>query len=227
MKTKISVLLLSFFLIHAITVMAHEKDKHIKGQEDTAATVATGHHDEATHAHQTDAGHHEQAGKKEKASFDAFPTLHPLVVHFPIVLLLMGFLAQLSGLFVFRSQLNWVTLFLVFGGLAGAYIAGQFVHPHTTGLSETAAWLLEQHEKYADYTLWTALVAFLLKILSMFILKKKVWLEITIVFLLGASAFYVSETGHYGAQLLHIEGVGAKGNFIEQNINEDNHSHNH
>ncbi len=226
MKYAIIAALLLFLFVYGISAYAHGDEKHDK-VKDTVKTHEASQMNSAEHGRQPEGIHNMPAMKKERASFASFPTLHPLVVHFPIVLLLVALLTQLVGLFVFRNQLNWITLFLVFGGLAGAYVAGQLVHPHTTGLSETAAWVLEQHEKYADYTLWTALTAFLLKTLSMFALKKKLWLEAIILIVLGVSAYSVSETGHFGAQLLHIEGVGVQGNFIEQPGTEDAQSHHH
>lgn len=229
MKYAIITALFSFFLIYTVsTAYAHGDEKHTKKvKEDTVQTHEADQMHDAEHAGMQEDLHNMHETMMEKASFESFPTLHPLIVHFPIVLLLTAFLTQLVGLFVFRSQLNWVTLFLVFGGLAGAYIAGQLVHPHTEGLSETAAWVQKQHEIYAAYTLWTALAAFLLKILSLFILKKKLWLEVIVLVVLGASAYSVSEAGHYGSQLLHIEGVGSQGNFLEQTNTEEGHSHNH
>ena len=208
-------------ILSTLTGQGHNKEKHIKLHNDSVKTQITDHHVNGME------NNHMNLAKKEKVSLDAFPTLHPMVVHFPIVLLLLALFTQFVALFVFRKELNWITLFLIFGGLIGAYIAGQLVHPHTTGLTETASWVLEKHEKFADYTLWTALVAFILKIVSQFLLKNKIWMEIIILAVLAFSAYSVSETSHYGAQLLHIEGVGAQGNYIELPDAEINNSHSH
>ena len=228
MKSALISVLFSLLIIitGVLTVQAHEKEKHVEPPGDTAKTQMTDHNVNEQRVHEMESLHM-NATKKEKASLEAFPTLHPLIVHFPIVLLLLSLLTQFTGLFVFRKELNWITLLLVFGGLIGAYVAAQLVHPHTTGLSETASWVLEKHEEYADYTLWTALAAFLLKIVSMFLLKKKIWMEVIILVVLAASAYSVSEASHYGAQLLHIEGVGSQGNYIEQPDTKNNHSHSH
>lgn len=73
-----------------------------------------------------------------KANFDEFPNLHPMVVHFPIVLLLFAVILQLIQLFVLKRSLDWVILLVIGSGFIGAYAAGTLVHPHTEGLTEMA-----------------------------------------------------------------------------------------
>lgn len=143
-----------------------------------------------------------------EAPLDAFNTLHPLVVHFPIVLLLIAAVSQLFSLFVFKKELSWVTLFLLIGGFAGAYAASNFVHPHTATLSPFTQQVLEEHEEYAYLTVWIAGIALLLKGLSHFLLKRNIIGEVVVTLLLFGSAFTVANAGHYGAQLTHVETVG-------------------
>lgn len=159
------------------------------------------------------------------ASMDDFSTLHPLVVHFPIVFLLLAFLTQVAAFFLWKKQLNWITLLLLAGGFLGAYVASSFVHPHTTGLSEAAKMVLEKHESLASYTLWLSGVGLLLKATGQFLLKDKIWLEILIALLLAGATTTVSIAGHYGATLTHIHGIGVQGNFIE--AHDDGHNHEH
>lgn len=158
-----------------------------------------------------------------KASLDTFPNLHPLIVHFPIVLLLLGGLLQLIQIFVLKRNLDWVILLCVGTGFIGAYIAGVYAHPHAHDLSEAAKKVLEQHDIYAEWTIYASALGAVLKLGSLFLLKKKRLFEIMVFLVLGFAAYSVSEAGHYGAQLVYLEGVGPQGKYLESE--EGGHSH--
>lgn len=149
-----------------------------------------------------------------QADLDSFPNLHPMVVHFPIVLLLLAGILQLIQLFVMNRTLDWVILLTIGTGFIGAYVAGTLVHPHTEGLTEMAKNVLEQHDKYAEWTVWSSALAAVLKVVSLFGLKLKRGFEIAIFVIMAFSAYSVSQAGHYGAQLVYLEGVGPQGKYI-------------
>ena len=216
-------------LLGAVSTFGHGGEDHNK-KKDTVATEAPvqdveQQEEHATHVH-SQHNDHDQISKEKplKADLDDFPTLHPLVVHFPIVLLLLAAISQLAGFFVFKNQLSWITLFLVAGGFIGAYVAGSYVHPHTHGLSEYVERVLAAHENYASYSTWLGGIALLLKAVSHFLLKRKLWGEIVVAVVLIAAAYCVSTAGHYGAQLIHIEGVGAQGKNLDTG-KQHNHQH--
>jgi len=145
-----------------------------------------------------------------------FSTLHPLVVHFPIVLLIIAALLQIVGVFYSKSNWDYITLFLLAGGVAGAYISSSYFHPHTEGLTSSASAILERHELFASLTLYSSLAALLLKIAGILIFKsRKRLFEVVTTLILLFSAVSVSIAGHWGAYLTHIEGVGPQGKFIE------------
>ncbi len=216
---------------------AEEAHQHTHDQE----TETTSGQESHTHGQETEkTGQHEHDGSDEHhemsrqgngsegipAGFDEFPNLHPLFVHFPVVLLLLAFFSQLFSFFVYKTPLSYVTIALLIGGFVGELLAAKVYHPHVGDLSEKAAEIFETHEKYASWTLWLAGISLAAKLVSHFILKQKIVSEIIVIFLLGASAFTVSYTGHLGSQMVFIEGIGPEGAHLEQ-VEDHEHDHGH
>ncbi len=165
-----------------------------------------------------------------QADLDTFPNLHPMVVHFPIVLLLLAAILQLNQLFIMNRTMDWVILLTIGTGFIGAYVAGTLVHPHTEGLTEMAKNVLEQHDKYAEWTVWSSALAAVLKVVSLFGLKLKRGFELAVFVIMAFSAYSVSQAGHFGAQLVYLEGVGPQGKYLgtegeEGHDESDGHSH--
>lgn len=144
-----------------------------------------------------------------------FPTYHPLIVHFPIVLIILAAVLQVLSHALFRRELGWLVLALSLLGAVSAWLSSNVFHPHTTGLSENAGRLLLEHEQYAAIALWLAVGGLVVKAVSTFLLKRKWWSEAVVTVLLAGSAIAVAVTGHHGAELVHKEGVGPRGQFLE------------
>ena len=210
-------------------IYAHGDEEHKVKDQDSTTIV---HQDAEESLTTTSHDHHEvdnhlmiSESEIVEAAMSDFSNLHPLVVHFPIVLLLLAFFAQIASFFIWKKQFNWVTFLLLVGGFLGAYIASTYIHPHTTGLTEAATLVLEKHDLFADYTIWLSGIGLLLKAVSLFLFKDKFWLEIIIAVVLTGAAYSVSQAGHYGATLAHIHGVGVQGKFIESQNDGHNHDH--
>jgi uncharacterized membrane protein len=143
-----------------------------------------------------------------------FPNFHPLVVHFPIVLLL--FAALLQFLSFWRKDLNLAVIILLVCGTAGAWLAAEIfdAHPVKT-ISLEAKHIFQIHHQFADYTTWLSTAALVLKSFTFFLKKQKKLLEVLTFVVLTAAAVTVSVSGHYGSALVHIEGIGPKGNLLK------------
>lgn len=147
---------------------------------------------------------------------EEFATLHPLVVHFPIVLLIFAAIFQLTSFFIFKDEFGIAALVLAITGTLGAYLASNVFHPHTSGLSPSAEYLLARHEFYADLTFWFGLAAIAAKLISLRLTKYRTFTQWLATVLLFAAATAVAVAGHHGAELVHKEGVGPQGRFLEQ-----------
>ncbi|HEY5407144.1 MAG TPA: DUF2231 domain-containing protein [Ginsengibacter sp.] len=145
-------------------------------------------------------------------SFADFPKMHPLVVHFPIVFLMLAFVIQIVSFFVFKpnkmqggKELSWVILFLVILGFIGANFASNIFHGGDTDLSRlgpvTRA-TFETHEQYANYTVWISGFAAIAKIISHFFYKRKLVAEIITVVLMAGPVYTNAVTGDKGARLV-------------------------
>ncbi len=143
--------------------------------------------------------------------FSDFPNLHPLVVHFPIVLILLSVVLQAILLFRDYNQIKWATLFVMGAAFVGAVLASYVFHAHTGKLSENAAKIYERHEDYAFYTVWLSGLTFLLQGIGLFYkLHQRSFTALVFVGALVAAVF-VSIAGHQGAKLVYVEGVGPQG----------------
>lgn len=143
-----------------------------------------------------------------------FLNLHPLIVHFPIVLLLLALVAQLAVLFFPKSdQLKWLTFFFLLTGCIGTYIAIQTAMHISGDADDKAIEIFETHQQFGNLTLWFSLAATIIRFAIIKWFSKK-WLEIILTAAVITIAVFVTITGHHGAQLVHIYDVGPKGNNI-------------
>ena len=143
-----------------------------------------------------------------------FPNLHPLIVHFPIALLLLAMVAQLAVLFCPKyNQLKWLTLLLLLIGCIGTFIAIQTAVHISSDADDKAIDIFEAHQRFGNLTLWFSLAATIVRFATLKWFKNKL-VEIILTILLITTSVFVTITGHHGAQLVHIYDVGPKGNNV-------------
>jgi uncharacterized membrane protein len=216
---KKQVVIYFLLLLPVMFAVAHGGKKHAKdstkvpmdstmnmgeGKEHIAGDT-THHHDEGMTPDET----------KVAADLEDFPTLHPLIVHFAIVLIIVTAALQLLNLILIKKEISFIIAAILFIGVLAAWMAGRNFHPHTHGISDHAKMVLEQHDKWADWTINTGIVALILHVVNLFVFKTKRWAMTIVAVVLVGSGYSVLHAGHYGAQLVHIEGIGPQGKYLE------------
>jgi uncharacterized membrane protein len=212
-------IIFSLLLLPIMFAVAHGGKKHKKDSTKAQMDSTMNRGEDKEHMAGDTTQHHDEGMKvdesKVTADLDDFPTLHPLIVHFAIVLIIVAAGLQLLNLWLIKSEISWIVAGILLFGVLAAWFAAKNFHPHTHGISEHAKLVLDQHDKWADWTINSGFVALLLQIVNLFVFKTKRWAAVLVAIVLAVSAYSVSRAGHYGAQLVHIEGIGPQGKFLE------------
>ena len=140
---------------------------------------------------------------------DEFPTLHPMVVHLPVVLLPFAFLLLVIEIFSRSKSPQLPSIIATFGGTAGALMASYWLHPHVESISRDALEVLEAHDLFAYITTglaWGASMCLLLRYFRWNSPDRRWWTGSALI-LLFFSSLSVAATGHLGATLSHVHQV--------------------
>lgn len=146
---------------------------------------------------------------------EGFPTFHPLVVHFPIVFLIVAFPFYSLGVLRRHPALKKSGVVMASLGLLGALLGADVFHPHTIGLDPEATAVLSNHDLFAHVTLYLSAIATVVGALTCARRFQRLELQAATMLFLLLALVSVSLTGHYGAKLVHIYGVGPGGKFLE------------
>ena len=130
--------------------------------------------------------------------------LHPMLVHFPIALVVFGFIAQIAALYfkkeIYLSRMGF--FLLIFGTLSAvaAWLTGTLF---TAEMEGAAGAIKEMHEQAAMITLVTLLVTSVLRIVLQVKKTENENLKWVALVLYGVAAISVSVTGYYGGTLVY------------------------
>jgi uncharacterized membrane protein len=129
---------------------------------------------------------------------------HPMLVHFPIALVIFGFLADLASLF-FKKE-DWLSkagfYLLVVGTLSAlaAWLTGIFF---TSPMSDSAGEIKATHALFAWLTLGSLIAASFFRILLQWRNSENTNLKWVTFALYALAAVFVSITGFFGGTLVY------------------------
>ena len=137
--------------------------------------------------------------------------IHPMLVHFPIALLILGFLAEVAGLVFKRKFFTDAAFLLLVTGALGAVAAVLSGSYAADGLEEagTLKQAVETHEGAAELAMWLGLVAAAFRTALFFARKYTGSFRYVALFLFLVAVLAVARAGYYGGELVfkHAAGV--------------------
>jgi len=130
--------------------------------------------------------------------------LHPMLVHFPIALVIVGFIAELASVY-FKKELSLSKMgfyLLIFGTLS-AIAAGMAGALFTGEMSGAAGAIRDSHAMYAKITIVALIIASVLRIVILVKKNENTRLKWVAFIFYGVAAISVSITGFFGGTLVY------------------------
>ncbi|MCX6250507.1 MAG: DUF2231 domain-containing protein [Bacteroidetes bacterium] len=128
--------------------------------------------------------------------------IHPMVVHFPIALIMVGFLAEFLGLFINKEKcLTKMGFYLMLLGALAAIVAWSTGYFLTSELDGAPGLLRAKHKLFATLTLITIIVTSIFRIVITY--KKHDTLRLRYLYssLFFLAVIFVGITGYLGGSL--------------------------
>lgn len=149
---------------------------------------------------------------------------HPVTVHFPVALLLVATLIQITTVFVkhqFRQFFRYTFLLLLTLGTIGAWVA-----LYTGDIADGVVarkicdpTLLKHHEIAAQTTTYLFTGALLIAVVNLRIINARLRLALSVVvFLLTLNgSFFLVRAAHAGAKVVYQQGGGVENHSVDCN----------
>lgn len=135
--------------------------------------------------------------------------IHPILVHFPIALLIVGFFSDILGLFVKKDFFTGAGFYLLILGTLGAIVAVITGHMAEDGARTAATHAaIEAHEFAGTITLWFALITSAFRIVLLWTDKYQGALKFLALLLFFVTVLTVARTGYLGGELVYHYGAG-------------------
>jgi uncharacterized membrane protein len=137
--------------------------------------------------------------------------LHAMVIHFPIALLLIGYIFEIISLFsknIFYRQSSFALLFIGTIGVLFAYFTGNAAGD---GMEDgTMFRAMKLHEQSATFTLCIACSTAIYYSINYYFHLQKTGLKIIGIILFTITVAAISRTGYLGGQLVYKHGAGVQ-----------------
>ena len=141
-----------------------------------------------------------------------FDFIHPMVVHFPIALIIVAFAAELAGAALRREFFTKVALLLLVLGTLGtvaAYFSGNFAEESVNEVGAVGE-ALEEHEDAGGAALWAVLAVAAIRSLMAYKRWMTGWRRWLAVLILAVISLAISRTGYLGGELVFRHGGGVQ-----------------
>lgn len=146
--------------------------------------------------------------------------LHPAVVHFPIVLILLGTLVSFVAVFWRKGYVPAFAAALLTLGAVGAWVAVETGESDGGLVEDTApavGQLIEEHEDWAKRTLTVAIIAAVIALgaAALFRFPRVArGAAVAAALTAGVASWSVYETGHRGGALVYRHGAGVNTSLV-------------
>jgi uncharacterized membrane protein len=137
--------------------------------------------------------------------------LHAIVIHFPIALLIIGFLTELVSLFLMKPFFKLMAFYLLLLGTFGivvSYLSGDAAGEGMEGGSLGRA--IELHEEAATIALWLTITTAVLYLLVFIFKYNRKWVRVVSILLFACVVGAIARTGYLGGQLVYKHGAGVE-----------------
>lgn len=129
--------------------------------------------------------------------------LHPMTVHFPIAIIMVGFIFDLVSVFNQRNPcLSRTGYYLEIIGMITAIAAFGTGYYFTGEMAGEAGLVRDEHKLFATLTLVFIILATLLRVLVNYLKKEQTYLKWVVLCLYLCAFIFVMYTGYLGGYLV-------------------------
>ncbi|MEP7127777.1 MAG: DUF2231 domain-containing protein [Chitinophagales bacterium] len=137
--------------------------------------------------------------------------LHAMIIHFPIALLMVGFLSEVIALITKKEFFRQAAFYLLVLGTLGSIAAYLSGNQAGEGIEEGPLEVpMELHEQAALFALWLSIIAASFRIVITYFKYNRNYTKLIGVVLFAAVIGAVARTGYLGGQLVYKHGAGVE-----------------